>query len=413
MLSKQTLIILAVALAGSILGAAVMWYVGPIGNAATGVREVPEHEERPNHAQGDKHGEDGQEQVVHLSESERREFDIKVGTVGPGKLRIYVNLPGEVKLNADRRAHIVPRVSGVVRQVRKSLGDRVRVGEEMAVLDSRELADMKSAYLAAKERVALAEATFRREQELMEKKITSEQEYLQAKQAVAEARIALQAGEQKLHAMGFSDKYIAELPTHPDMTFTRYAIAAPFQGTVIEKHIVLGEVLKDDSTAFVVADLSSVWVDLHVYQKDLPFVHEGQTVSISAGRGIPDAKGKITYLGPLVGEQTRTVLARVVLPNLNGTWRPGLFVTGKVVVENVDVPLLVSKGALQTVEEGPAVFVETAEGLKPRHVTLGRSNDTHVEITSGLKAGERYVTSGAFTLKAQLSKGAFGDGHGH
>jgi cobalt-zinc-cadmium efflux system membrane fusion protein len=82
-------------------------------------------------------------------------------------------------------------------------------------------------------------------------------------------------------------------------------------------------------------------------------------------------------------------------------------------VENVDVALLVPRSALQTIEERPAVFVETAAGLEPRHVALGRSNDTHVEITSGLASGERYVTNGAFTLKAQLSKGAFGDGHGH
>jgi len=106
-------------------------------------------------------------------------------------------------------------------------------------------------------------------------------------------------------------------------------------------------------------------------------------------------------------------LERIVLPNPNGHWRHGLFVTGHVVVKDTDVPLLVPKTALQTLEERPTVFVETAEGWKPQPVTLGRSNDTHVEITAGLTPGQRYVTSGAFTLKAQLSKGAFSDGHGH
>jgi len=113
------------------------------------------------------------------------------------------------------------------------------------------------------------------------------------------------------------------------------------------------------------------------------------------------------------GEQTRTALARVVLPNSGGNLRPGLFVTGTITVKSVAVPLLVPKSALQTIGEKETVFVMTQEGFVPRTVTIGRSNDTHVEVISGMKPGERYAASGAFTLKAQLSKGAFGDSHGH
>jgi cobalt-zinc-cadmium efflux system membrane fusion protein len=92
---------------------------------------------------------------------------------------------------------------------------------------------------------------------------------------------------------------------------------------------------------------------------------------------------------------------------------PGHFVTGQLVVEDVEVSLLISKAALQTIEDRPAVFVETAEGFKPQPVTLGRSNETVIEVTAGVEPGQRYASSGAFTLKAQLSKGAFGGGHGH
>ncbi|MEX0805350.1 MAG: efflux RND transporter periplasmic adaptor subunit [Candidatus Binatia bacterium] len=402
-----------VGLTSVILAAVAIWSSGCEKSAAPEAQKANREEADPGHDQSGKPDEHKKEQAVRLSEAEKKEFDIELGTAGPGKLKMYVSLPGEIALNADWRVHIVPRVGGVVRQVGRTLGDQVRAGEVMAVLESRDLADMKSAYLAAIERVASAETTFRREENLWKKKITAEQDYLQAKQALAETRIELRSAEQKLHAVGFSDEYIAQLPKQGDASFTRYTITAPFDGVVIEKHITLGEMLKDDATAFVVADLRSVWVDLRVYQKELPFVRRGQPVAISAGRGIPDAEGKISYVGPLVGEQTRTALARVVLPNPDGQWRPGLFVNGKIVVENADVPLLVPKSALQTIEERPAVFVETAEGLKPRHVTVGRSNDTHVEITSGLTSGERYVTRGAFTVKAQLSKGAFGGGHGH
>lgn len=364
---------------------------------------------KPEHGE-EKHDD---EKGVRLDEAERREFSIEVGTAGPGKLQMHVTLPGEVMLNADRRADVVPRVAGAISEVRKNLGDQVHTGEVMAVLESRELADLKAAYLAAKERLALAETTFRREEDLWKKKISAEQEYLEAKQALAGARIELRAAEQRLQAVGFSSKSLAQLPSQTDAAFMQYAITAPFDGTVIEKHITLGTVAKDDTTAFVIADLRSVWVDLRVYQKDMPSVRKGQSVVISPGHGIPDAQGSVAYLGPLVGEQTRTALARVVLPNSNGLWRPGLFVTGHVVVQDIGIPLLVPKTALQTFEERPTVFVETAAGFQPQPVTLGRSNDTHVEITAGLTPGQRYATSGAFTLKAQLSKGAFGDGHGH
>ena len=442
MSGKQTIIVLVAAILGGLAGAAAMRYREPLGSLVPEVWSTRQHEERASakesddpkhrrepspaqehnahkddhdqHKAGEKPGEDHDEgQVVRLSEAEQREFGIEVGTVGAGKLQMHVSLPGEVALNADRRTHVVPRVPGVVRQVLKTLGDQVRAGEVMAVLDSRELADLQSAYLTAIEKVALAEATFRREEDLWKKKITAEQEYLEAKQALAAARIERRAAEHKLHALGFSEAYMAQLPTRPNTTFTQYAMTAPVDGTVIEKRISLGAVLKDDTEAYVVADLRSVWVDLRVYQKDLPVVRPGQPVVIAAGRGIPDTQGTISYVGPLVGEQTRTALARIVLPNPSGHWRPGLFVTGHVVVKDTDVPLLVPKTALQTLEERPTVFVETAEGWKPQPVTLGRSNDTHVEITAGLTPGQRYVTSGAFTLKAQLSKGAFGDGHGH
>jgi cobalt-zinc-cadmium efflux system membrane fusion protein len=126
-----------------------------------------------------------------------------------------------------------------------------------------------------------------------------------------------------------------------------------------------------------------------------------------------DLTGKISYIGPLVGEQSRTATARVVLPNREGQLRPGLFVTAKVAVGAVPVPILAPKSALQTMEDRTVVFVEDEHGFEPKPVVTGRSNGTHVEITGGLEPGERFVSAGAFTLKAQLAKGSFGDGHNH
>lgn len=373
------------------------------------------HEDHGDHKdEGDKgHDEHGGEEVVRLTKEELKEFGIETAIVGPGQLERRITLPGEIVVNTDRMAHIVPRVPGVVREVRKKLGDRVRIGEVLAILESRELSDAKAEYLAAHERLALARANFEREGRLRRKKISSEQDYLNAKQALAEVRIDIRSAEQKLHALGFSEKYLKQLPNHSDTTYTRYEIKAPFNGTVIKKHITLGEMVKDDTTIFIIANLSTVWVNLSVYQKDLPFVHEGAKVSVITGHGAPDVEGVVSYLGPIVGEKTRTALARVVLPNKKGVLRPGLFISGKVTVEEIKVPIIIPKTALQTFEGKTVVFTKDEDGFEPAPVMIGRSDDMNVEIVSGLIPGQKYASKGAFTLKAQLSKGGFASGHNH
>ncbi|BCR03686.1 hypothetical protein DESUT3_07550 [Desulfuromonas versatilis] len=368
-----------------------------------------EHDEHDGHEGHDEHG----EEVVKLSPAELKEFGIELARAAKGSLDQYAELPGEIVLNADRLAHVVPRVPGIVREVRKSLGDQVKAGEVMAVIDSRELAEAKAAFLAADERRKLAQARFEREERLWQKKVTSEQEYLDARQALAEARIERNSAEQQLHALGFSDAYLKELPGHADVTYTRYQIRAPFAGTIIEKHLTLGESVGADAEIFTIADLATVWVDINVYQKDLAQIHRGQNVLIEIGHGIPAVSGEIAWVGPLVGEATRTAKARVVLPNPEGTLRPGLFVTARVAVANSTAGIVVPKSALQTFEERTVIFVQTAKGFEPQPVQTGRQNAAQVEILAGLKPGQTYVSKGAFTLKAQLSKGAFGDGHNH
>ena len=352
-----------------------------------------------------------EEDVVRLASAELEEFGIEVRTAGPGQMRVEKTFPGEVGVNEDRYAHVTPRVPGVVRSVSASLGERVRAGQTMAVLESRELADHKSEYLAAQERLELARSNFEREERLYEKKISSEQEYLEARQAMAETRIALRSASQKLRALGFSEGYIEGLPEQAEGALTLYPLAAPFTGTVIEKHITQGEALEADAEAFEVADLSSVWVNLSIYQQDMGLVEEGQEVEITSGGHAE--RGTISYVRPIVGEDTRTALARVVLPNPHGRWRPGMFVSGSISVDATDVPVVVPKSALQTIGEETVVFVETAEGFEPRPVEVAGENSNQVAIAGGLAAGDAYVASGGFALKSQLQKSEMSGGHGH
>jgi membrane fusion protein, heavy metal efflux system len=365
---------------------------------------------KTDHASDDHHP---GEKTVRLSDHQLKELGIDSATASPGKLHVKLTLPGEIVVNADRMAHIVPRLAGVVREVRKNLKDSVQPGEVMAVIDSRELAEAKAKYLAALKRMELAESNFNRFETLWKKDTIAEKQFLEVKTAFSEAQIELQSAQHKLCAVGFSDEEVKQFPLHPHASLTRYEIVAPFDGTVINKHITLGEMLKEDADAFVVADLGSVWVNLSVNQKDLPNVKEGQSVTISGSPGIPEASGEIAYVEPVVGEKTRTALARVVLPNPERIWRPGLFVSVKVVVDSIDAPLLISKSAVQTIEGKTIAFVDTGKGFEARQLRLGRSNDSHVEIVSGLIPGERYAANGSFLFKAHLEKSKAAHAHDH
>jgi cobalt-zinc-cadmium efflux system membrane fusion protein len=371
-----------------------------------------EHAEHGEHAE--KEDEEGHgEEIVRLSDAELREFGIHLETARAGTLDQYIELPGEIVLNADRIAHVVPRVAGIVRKVQGKVGDRVKAGQPLAVLESRELAEAKAAYLAAIELEKLAKVNFKREERLWKKKVTSEQEYLDAGQAFAEARITKNSTEQQLHALGITHAVLKNLPEHPDASYTRFEIRAPQGGTIIEKHMTLGENVGADAGVFTIADLSSVWVNLNIYQKDLVSIRKGQSVEIEIGHGIPSVKGAIAWVGPQVDEATRTAKARIELANPDGSLRPGLFVTAKVMVGSSRAGLMVPKSALQMFEGKTVIFVQTDKGFEPKPVELGRKNGTAVEILSGLMTGQTYAAEGSFTLKAQLSKGAFDDGHNH
>ncbi len=386
---------------------AYLWW--PVASA-----EQNEAVHEQNNKQDDLAGEETHgDEVVRLSPQELNEFGITLETSREGSLDQYIELPGEIVLNSDRLAHVIPRVAGIVREARKTVGETVETGELMAVLESRELADAKAAFLSSIEREKLAQANFERAERLWQKKVSSEQEHLDSRQALAEARINKNSAEQQLHALGFSDTQLNELPRHPDATYTRFEIRAPFGGTIIERHLTLGENVSADANIFTIADLSSVWVDINIYQKDLVSVHKGQTVVIETGHGIPSVSGKIAWISPLVGETTRTAKARVILPNPGSDLRPGLFVTARVSVGGTAAGIVVPKSALQTFEGRTVLFIRTDKGFEPQPIEIGRQNATHVEILSGIKAGQTYVSQGAFTLKAQISKGAFGDGHNH
>ncbi|MFO7600149.1 MAG: efflux RND transporter periplasmic adaptor subunit [Candidatus Desulfacyla sp.] len=376
------------------------------GQREQGPSPFHDHDAEPEHSTDDH---------ILLTEAQLKTMGIAIATAGPGKLQQTVTLKGEIRLDGDRIAHVTPYVSGHVKEISKGLGDPVRKGGVMAVLESRELADAKAAYLAARERVVLAETRFSREESLWKKQISSEEDYLDAKQALAAAEIEKQSAKQQLMALGLSGTSVDQLSRGSEAPLTRYEIVSPLKGQVLEKSLTLGEMVERDRVVYRVADLDSVWVNATVYQKDLPLLKRGMKVLVSTDDGMEEADGFISYIAPVVDEKTRTVSALATLHNARRQWRPGRFVKVSIPLETEELPVVVPKNAVQTLTDQPVVFVPSEGGFEARPVSLGRSDPEHVEVASGLSAGDPYVARGAFELKAAIVSESLGDhtGHGH
>ncbi len=288
-------------------------------------QKVHDHEEAEEVHAGD---------TVIMQDAVLKEFDIETAVAGPGILKTYVYLPGEVVIPPGNLAHVHPRFPGIVKAVYKQTGEFVKEGETLAVIESNQ-------------------------------------------------------------------------------SLTDYTLKSQINGVVTEMHLVKGEMVDDESHGYLIADLTKVWVYLKIYQKDLPFVRAGQEVFISAGPGFPGVSSVIDYISPLIDEGTRTGRARVVLNNKNYRWKPGLFVTGRIVTARKRVDILIPKTAVEIMDDKPVVFIRREDRFFPVQVRLGMENDETYEVLQGLTAGEQYVSSHAFVLKAELQKNEFGEGDEH
>lgn len=366
---------------------------------------------KPEPGKEDEHGDEHGEGTLSLSPEARQEAGITIAAATGGALEQTLDLPGELTLNADTVVHIVPRAAGIVQKVNKTLGDAVKPGEVLAVIESRELAETKAAYLAAKQRLSLAHATLTSAEELKAKRILPGLEYLATKREFANAEIELRTITHKLHALGLPSAEIVAINQDNSASFAVYELRAPAAGIVIEKHITLGEVVETNSDVLVLADLSTIWANVTVYAQDTPRITVGQTVHLSAEGFAHEATGKVSYISPVIAEATRTATARVLVPNPEHRWKPGTFVTARIVLGTEPVSTLIPNDAIQLVENTSMVFVPKDDAFAPRPVTVGRANRTHSQILAGLEPGDRYVSTGAFVLKAELGKGEGGHDH--
>jgi membrane fusion protein, heavy metal efflux system len=345
--------------------------------------------------------------AVRLTEEEITSAGIEIVAAQPGTIARRIMVPGAIIPHADHIAHISVRVSGTLTELRKKVGDPVAANDVLAILESRDFADAKSEYLAARLANDLQQDLFEREKALWEKKVATEQDYLRSRNQAANAKMRNDITRQKLFALGLTAQEIARLPDEPEGSLHRQEVRSPIAGRVVERKVEPGMFVGRDNLEtelFVVADPDPAWVDLAISPVDLPLVRDGQTVSITT-RGVAEkTDGRIIFVAPMLDRDSRSAHAVAEIPNGSGIWRFGSFVAASIVTEEHKAALAVPGAAVQTIGTASVVFMRNEEGFQKRQVALGRSDEQWTEVLSGLRPGDVIAASNTFVLKAELLK---------
>lgn len=324
-MNKPLMVLMA---AAAIAVGAGVYLTAPSSNAAPAAKASEKGHGAKGH--GDKgHGDKGhaqaEEGVVQMSDAKVAAAGIEILTATPGTLRNSIILNGILQPNQEALVQVTPRFPGVVREIKKRIGDTVEKGELLAKIESNQ-------------------------------------------------------------------------------SLTVYEMRAPISGTVIDRQISLGEYASEQKPAFIVADISTVWVDLSVYRRDLPRVRIGDTVQIDVGDGGTPIEAKLSYVSPVGSSDTQSALVRAVVANDGMRLRTGLFVSARLILSAKQVPVAVKGTALQTVENKNVVFVRNGEKFETREVEIGSRDFENVEIVFGLMDGDRYAAKNSFVVKAELGK---------
>ena len=315
--------------------------------------------------------------------------------------------------NQNQFARITPLAPGVVQRVLKDVGDTVARGEALYEILSPEVARAKSEHLIALANEALKETVFRRKKELLAEKIASQHDYELARTEYELAKNTSAASHQQLVNYGFTGEEIAGIVADRSTSST-LRILAPFSGTLIDRNVVIGEVVEPGDVSLTLADLCSMWLELSIPEDRIPLVAVGDSVEttfdvLTATR----IRGRLTWLAAGIDEQTRMLKARAVVPNPSMTLKHGMFGQVRVVSERLLTGLYVPAESLHRFGPDRAGFVFTKvtdDLFEVRRVDVGGRNGEHVEILAGLKPEEQVVAAHSFTVKSEFLKARLGAG---
>ena len=348
-----------------------------------------------------------EESAIKLTADEAAQGGIKTAKVKEDVVRAGITVSATIQPNRDRYAKVAPRVPGRILEVPAKAGDTVRAGQVLALLDSVELGESTSAHQQAQSQFNVARADFERAQRLYDEQVIPQKEYLRARAELEKARAALTAASDKLRMMGVG-------ATHNGGGGSNLPVTAPFAGSVIEKSAVIGELAQPDKPLFTVADLSTVWIEANLYEKDLPRIHLGAPAEVTVS-AYPDARfsGRLAYVSAVVDRESRTVKGRIEVANKDGRLKPEMFASARIGTEEGSRAIAVPAEAVVLLESKSAVFVKDADAFEARFVELGERVGGSQIIKAGLAAGDEVVVAGVYALKSRMLKSKLGEGHGH
>ena len=349
------------------------------------------------------------EGLVKLSDEEASRAGVKTEALSEQQLAATLSVTATVQANRERIAHVLPRIPGRITSVTAKLGDSVRQGQVLAVLDSIEAGEAYSAYVQALAEANVAKAAYERAERLHADQIIPGKEYQRAKGEYQKTQALVQGAAGKLRMLGMPPGGGSKADAH-----SSFPLTAPLGGTVIERTAVLGELAKTDQALFVVADLARVWLEANIGEADLARVRVGASARARiAGRPDDVFEGKVRIVGSVLEKETRTAKAVIELDNTKGYLRPQMFASVTIETGTAQKVLALPESAVTLVQGLPTVFVEEAAGFEARPVELGARSEGKVVIKSGVAAGDLVVTQGVYALKARLLKSQIGEGHSH
>ena len=341
---------------------------------------------------------------IELDANEARRAGIKVERIESTERAETILAFGTVGANRDKFARVTSPTAGRIVKIDANLGDTVSGDATLATLESPELAELRTAYRQNLTELDLAKGEFERAQKLVTIRGIAEKELLRARSDYERTQAALASVQAKLATLG-SPAMVSSTTSQALLE-----VRAPLRGTVVERTAVLGEYAQAYQALFTVADLSTVWVETNLYDRDLGEVDVGASASVSLG-AYPDRHftGKVTYIGSILEKDTRTAVARVEVANPDGRLKPGLFADVSIERATRRAALRVPENALVLLPGRMTAVVQDGACFAPRPVESGERSGGMVVMKSGLEAGDQVVLAGAFALKARLLKSQIGD----
>lgn len=327
-----------------------------------------------------------------------------------------VEAAAKIEAPPDRLARIGSRVSGRVNEVHANVGDEVRSGATVALVDSPELSRAKADYFSTLAGARLARESADRERTLFQRRISAEREWRQAEAEAVKAASEKEAAENRLHSLGVSDAELAQLQNEGHYTST-VALTTPLSGVVIERNASVGQAVEPSDILITVVDLREVWIVMDVFEKDLGKVRAGQEATVTVPAYPSRAfKGRVSNVGVVLEPGTRAAKVRVVLLNAERLLKPGMFATVQLETSVIGAPrgLYVPAAAVQRDGVDSVVFIaRDSVTFEARRITTGTVSRDWIEVREGLARGLRIVVGGAFVLKSEWRKGELGEGDEH